>query len=175
VVTHIENAIQYKDIALGAYLDIEGAFDRTSFDTMIQAAERHGIEPAICRWNCATLENQNISATLSGEIHEVSVAKGCPQGGVLSLLLWSLVVDDFIWWLKNDGYYTVGYADDIAILINWKFPHTVLEVLQTALYNFQQWCEKTNFILGLDILRAYKPSVDIGLQTLRLAEEKLSF
>jgi hypothetical protein len=32
VVTHAEYAIEHKDIALGAFLDIEGAFDRTSFD-----------------------------------------------------------------------------------------------------------------------------------------------
>jgi hypothetical protein len=32
----------------------------------------------------------------------------------------------------------------------------------------------TEFILGLDILRAYDPSVDIGLQTLRLADEEVS-
>jgi hypothetical protein len=32
VVTHIESAIKHKNIALGAFLDIEGAFDRTSFD-----------------------------------------------------------------------------------------------------------------------------------------------
>jgi hypothetical protein len=32
VVTHIESAIEHKDIALGAFLDIEGAFDRTSFE-----------------------------------------------------------------------------------------------------------------------------------------------
>jgi hypothetical protein len=173
VVTRIENAIQYKDIALGAFLDIEGTFDKNSFETIIQAAGKHGIEPAICRWICAMLENRNIIATLSGETHKVSVARGCPQGGVLSLLMWSLVVDDFIWCLKSDGYYTVGYADDIAILINGKFSHTVSEILQTALYIFQQWCKKKNFILGLDILRAYNSSVDIGRQTLRLAEEEL--
>jgi hypothetical protein len=33
VVTRTENAIEHKDIALGAFLDIKGAFDRTSFDT----------------------------------------------------------------------------------------------------------------------------------------------
>jgi hypothetical protein len=48
VVTRIENTIEHKDIALGAFLDIEGAFDRTSFDMIKQAAERHGTEPAIC-------------------------------------------------------------------------------------------------------------------------------
>jgi hypothetical protein len=34
VVTHIGNAIEHKDLALGAFLDIEGAFDRTSYDTI---------------------------------------------------------------------------------------------------------------------------------------------
>jgi hypothetical protein len=78
----------------------------------------------------------------------VSAARGCPQGGVLSPLLWSLVVDDLIWGLNNNGYYTVGYTDDIAIPINGKFPHMVSEVLQTALYGVQQWCERTNLSIN---------------------------
>jgi hypothetical protein len=115
VVTRIESATEYKDIALGAFLDIERAFDRTSFDTIKQAAEKHGIKPAICRWTCAMLESRNIIATLSGETLGASAARQCLQGGVLSSLLWSLVVDDLLWGLNC----TVGYADDIAILINW--------------------------------------------------------
>jgi hypothetical protein len=67
VVTCIEYALKHKDIALGVILDIEVAFDRTSFDTIKQAAERHGIEPTLCRLICAMLESRNISATLSGE------------------------------------------------------------------------------------------------------------
>jgi retron-type reverse transcriptase len=75
------------------------------------------------------LESRNIIVTLSGETRTVSATRGCPQGGVLSPLLWNLVVYNLIRELNNDGYYTVGYADDIAILINGKFPHTVSEVL----------------------------------------------
>jgi hypothetical protein len=96
VVTCIENAIEHKAIALGAFLDTEGASDRTSFETLKQAAERHGIEPTICRWICVMLDSINIRATLSGEILRASAARGCPRGGVLSPLLWSLVVDDLL-------------------------------------------------------------------------------
>jgi hypothetical protein len=85
---------------------------------------------------------------LSGETLGASAARGCLQGGVLSPLLWSLVVDDLIWGINSNGYYTVGYADDIAILINGKFPHTVSEVLQTALHTVQQWCERTNLSIN---------------------------
>jgi hypothetical protein len=41
-------------------------------------------------------------------------------------------VDELLWELNGNDYYTVGYADDIVILINGKFPQTVLEVLWTA-------------------------------------------
>jgi hypothetical protein len=39
-------------------------------------------------------------------------------------LLWNLDLDD-LWELNDSGYYMVGYANDIAILINGKFPQTV--------------------------------------------------
>jgi hypothetical protein len=39
-----------------------------------------------------------------------------------SPLLWSFIVDDLLWEPNNDGHYTVGYADDTAVL-------TVPEVL----------------------------------------------
>jgi hypothetical protein len=83
VVKRIEYAIEHKDIALGAFLDIEEAFERTSFDIIKQAAERHGIKPAICRWICAMLDSRNTSAILSGETLRASTARGCPQGVVL--------------------------------------------------------------------------------------------
>jgi hypothetical protein len=74
---------------------------------MKQAAERHGIEPTVWRWICAMLESRNISATLSGENLRASAGRG-----VLSPLLWSLVMDDILWGLSKNGYYTVGYADE---------------------------------------------------------------
>jgi hypothetical protein len=113
-----KNAIEYKDIAVGAFLDIEGAFDRNSFDMIDQAARNHGIEPTICRWIRAMLDSRTITATLSGENLRVSASRGCPQGRVDSPLLWSLVVDDLLWELNDKEYYTVRYADDIAILIH---------------------------------------------------------
>jgi hypothetical protein len=138
-----------KELALGAFLDIDRAFDRTSFDTITHAAERHGIEPTICRWICSMLESRNVTTTLSGETLRASTARRCPQGHALSPLLWVLVVDEQLLWELNDsGYYTVGYADDIAILINGKFPQTVSKVLQIALGTVQQWWDRTNWSIN---------------------------
>jgi hypothetical protein len=45
-------------------------------------------------------------------------------------ILWSLIMDKHLWGLNVSDYFTIQYADDIVILINWKFP--VSEVLQSA-------------------------------------------
>jgi hypothetical protein len=42
----------------------------------------------------------------------------------------------------------VGYADDIAIIITGKFPHTIPEVLQTSLCTVQWWCGKSNLFIN---------------------------
>ena len=43
--------------------------------------------------------------------------------------------------LKGSGSYTMGYADDIAILISRKFPSTISELLQ-VLGMVEQWCDR---------------------------------
>jgi hypothetical protein len=57
-------------------------------------------------------------------------------------------VEDLIWELNINGYYTVGYADDMVVFINGKFLHSVSEVLQTALRKIQKWCERTNLCIN---------------------------
>jgi hypothetical protein len=44
VLIWIENKMAHKEIALSAILDIEGAFDRTSYAIIIPAAARHGVD-----------------------------------------------------------------------------------------------------------------------------------
>jgi hypothetical protein len=58
-------------------------------------------------------------------------------------LLWNLVVDEPIGGFNGNDYYTLEYADEIAVLIHGRFPSTVSELLQEALSMIQQWCERT--------------------------------
>jgi hypothetical protein len=89
---------------------------------------------------------QEITATLVGEILKRSVARGCLQGYVLSPLTWTLVVDELIRGLNVNGCYTLGYADDIAI--SRKSPSTISELLQEGLNTAQQWCDRTELFIN---------------------------
>ena len=78
------------------------------------------------------LSRRCIISSLMGETMQVTSVRGCPQGEILLPLMWNLTVDKLQWDLNEAGYYSIGFADDIAIVIRGKFPSTVSEVLQNA-------------------------------------------
>jgi hypothetical protein len=62
-------------------------------------------------------KQRNNDYIIKGKLEGVR-GEGCPQGGVLPPLLWSLVIDVLIWELNSCSYYTVRYVNDVTILIN---------------------------------------------------------
>uniref|UniRef100_A0A1Y1MHF7 Reverse transcriptase domain-containing protein n=1 Tax=Photinus pyralis TaxID=7054 RepID=A0A1Y1MHF7_PHOPY len=92
----LEKGMSSGGIALGAFLDIEGAFNNTTFDSISEAAESFGIDGSIVRWIRAMLESRVIISSIGMTEMSSSVTRGCPQGGVLSPLLWCLVLDGLL-------------------------------------------------------------------------------
>jgi hypothetical protein len=91
---------------VGVFLDIEGAFINTSCDSTCAALVRHRIGYTIVRWIRPTQEGHlAAAAALNGSAMRDAVSRGCPQGGILSPLLWCLVVDDLIARLNGGGIY----------------------------------------------------------------------
>jgi hypothetical protein len=86
-------------------------------------------------------------ATLEGVSRSVRVTRDCPQGDVLSPLLWCSVVDELIARLNGGGVYTQGYVDNICLLAVGKFPNTVSGLIQWALHVGEMWCDE----LGLSV------------------------
>ncbi|XP_044262788.1 uncharacterized protein LOC123010152 [Tribolium madens] len=63
-----------------------------------------------------------------------------PQGGVLSPLLWDVVVDSLLRRLNEAGFYTIGYADDLVILLTGRHEEVLCSLMQTALSVVEKWC-----------------------------------
>jgi len=79
------------------------------------------------------LERRLVHTSIMGSSLTARVAGGCLQGGVLSPLLWSLVVDRLLAVTNDLGFSTSGYADDIVIIVQGNYAHTVREIMQEAL------------------------------------------
>jgi hypothetical protein len=96
------------------------------------------------------LEGRLAMATLGGLPRSVRVSRGCPQRGVLSPLLWCLVVNDLLSRVNEGGVYTQGYAGDICLLAVGKFPNTVSELIQWALPTVELWCDEIGLSVNPD-------------------------
>jgi len=117
--------LDLQETALGVFVHTEGAFNNNSYDSTFAGVIKHGVDYTIIRWIRASLEGRMAAANLGGSSKNVAVFRGCLQGGVLSPLLWGLVVDDLIARLNGGGIYTQGYVDDICLLLVGKFPNMV--------------------------------------------------
>lgn len=93
------------------------------------------------------LSKREITADLGSVSISVKAVKGCPQGGVLSPLLWSLVVDELLTNLESQGFEIIGFADDIVIIVRGKYDSVITNRMQRALDYTIQWC----ITEGLDI------------------------
>jgi Reverse transcriptase (RNA-dependent DNA polymerase) len=141
LVARAEKTIDDKEFALAVFLDIEGAFDNTKFEIIIQAAERQGVHSSLIRWMYNMLKTREVTACLFDETVTITTARGCPQGGCLSCLMWSLVVNSLLEELnEKGGVWAQGFADDLVIKVTGIDPSTVRDITQDALRTAERWC-----------------------------------
>ena len=79
----IEKGIK-SGFALTVLLDIEGAFNRTSVESICQGASEHDVSGTVKRCMWRFLNSRRVVAEWKGYRRQVWVGKVCPQSGVLS-------------------------------------------------------------------------------------------
>jgi retron-type reverse transcriptase len=96
---------------------LHSAFDNTGFESIRAAAVSRHIDPESVEWIIGMLECRIVTAGLGEKQVTVKTRKGCPQGGVLSPLLWSLVIDELLNDLDRQGYVVIEFADDFVTTV----------------------------------------------------------
>ncbi|KAJ4444345.1 hypothetical protein ANN_06137 [Periplaneta americana] len=87
--------------------------------------------------------------------------RGCPQEGVLSSLLWCVVVDELLVKLSESGMHAQGYADDMIMIVT-KFPDTVSELVQISLKTVDSWCSKVKLLVNPDKIDLFVASLYVA-------------
>lgn len=149
VVSSIEEAISAKEIALGGFLDIEGAFDKATFESLLNGARRHGVNNTILSWIRRALSDRWLFVQTEQDTRiQVRVKRGCPQGGVLSPLLWNMMVDELLDDLNEEGWNTYGFADDVCILLKGANMGQLCRKMQGALDATNSWCRRNGLTIN---------------------------
>ena len=138
----IEEAIANGQYALGIFLDVEGAFDAIKFNSIREAMEKIKIPDKIVNWIYAMLTDREIELELHGFSIKRRVYRGCPQGGILSPLLWNLTLNTLLSKEELDENFIQAFADDIAILIQGIDLSTIRNIAKIYLKTIDKWCIK---------------------------------
>jgi hypothetical protein len=78
------------------------------------------------------------------------INRGIPQGGILSPLLWLLLINELIGRLLSLGFETVCYADDIVIWVSAKNKAYLEERAQLMLDTAVQWAYDSGLTINAE-------------------------
>lgn len=150
LVNKIDCTLAAGESVLATFMDIQGAFDNTTFNSINGATQKRNIDHQTRAWISAMLAGRTLMADLNGISIKVLARKGCPQGSVLSPLLWLMVVDELITMLTDQGLVVQGYADDLVILICGRFINTLCSRMQEVMGQVEDWCTSTELSVNPD-------------------------
>lgn len=141
VVKEAEKALYHNQYALAAFLDIEGAFNNVTTEAIREALNSLGVDNALIRWIGNMLNSRIVISNIGENSTKIFVNRGTPQGGVLSPLLWVLVVNKILKTLDIHHIKVIAYADDVAIVITGLFPKTICNRMNKALRLITDWTQ----------------------------------
>ena len=149
VIDKIEQGLLKKSFTLSAYIDIASAFDKLSSTKATEALRRRGISNDIVNWYGNYLKNRYAIIEIKGIKTQRLITTGCPQGGVLSTMLWSIAFDDLLKLFDDHEVSCTGYADDGSLLICGNNLEHLYTQMNDALAKCQQWAE--SYGLGISV------------------------
>ena len=138
-VQRIEKAFKNKNYYLAVFLDIEGAFDNITNEAIIQGMKSHNIPEHILSWYQHYLHNRTCFSTLGGETIEIKIAKGTPQGGILSPPGWNMNYDNLLHIVNQMGTDATGFADDLLAGKEGDDPAQLVAELQKTVTKIVEW------------------------------------
>lgn len=144
----LEDSRARGNYAMGVFLDIEQAFDAVSFKALKEALLEAGIPPTVTEWIYYMVSNRVITLTYCDTTITKKATKGCPQGGVLSPLLWNLTLNTFLSGLGIHSSFVQAFADDLVILISGICKSTVRDLAQRHLRDINRWCHSKGLKLS---------------------------
>lgn len=146
----VEHSMEVGEDVVAVFMDIEGAFDRVNHELLVEVLKSRRVHPKAVQWIAAVLSGRIIEVQIGPAKAQAHVKLGCPQGGVLSPLLWNLVADTLMHDIEKvsnnligyEGVQCIGYADDVALITRGIDLNTSVDKMQKALRRVERWCGK---------------------------------
>jgi ribonuclease HI len=141
IVNKLETQILKGNFALGTFLDIEGAFDNVSLTAISNALNKYCPSTDTSNWIRSLTKSRSTTVELHGAKRTIISHRGCPQGGILSPLLWNLVMNNLFSYTRDKIPCDLqGFADDLILTASGFDADTLRDVTQKSLNAIEAWC-----------------------------------
>ena len=150
LVSSLEYSIHHSEFSMVALLDIEGAFNNTQPQAILNELDNLGVHPLLKSVIDQLFRCSIIKTKLGSQTILRSVARGTPQGGVLSPLLWNIAINLLLLKLTNVGCHVSAYSDDVAITICGRYICTIRDLMQNTLHTTVKWATDVGLSVNPD-------------------------
>ena len=130
MVDKIESGLQTGKYTLMISMDIAGAYDNVNIEAISKGFEDKQIPYIFTKWYKFYVSHRIARAAINDNEIERSLTKGVPQGGVISSFAWNLAIDDILQQNNAGPIKTIGFADDICVLVTGIDPDTLVQLAQ---------------------------------------------
>lgn len=148
LVSFIEDAFSENKVCATAFFDIKSAFDSAWHPAIIHALAKRACPNYLIKIISSFLSNRQACFSVKEHTHTSFVKLGCPQGGVLSPLLWNLLVDDLLRLTFPFPVKMIAYADDITIITSHKEASIATKNLQLVCDSVGAWLASRKLFLN---------------------------
>lgn len=131
--------------------DFKSAFDFAPHSAIIQELKAQNAPSFLIAIISSYLKNRKVVMRLSDmNIEHAPEGRGCPQGGILSPVLWSVVINSLIVELEAQGFDLAVYADDLTAVCKGKNDVELRNHINTLTSIVRAWSERTGIRINLD-------------------------
>lgn len=131
--------------------DFRSAFDFAPHSIIIQELVSCNAPEFLVAMVSSYLSNRRVIVKLSDTtIEHEPVGRGCPQGGILSPILWSIVVNSLLIGLETKGFDTTAYADDLTVICRGKNDAELRNNINTVTKIVKEWSASTGIHINFD-------------------------
>ena len=144
----INEALDRKDIASAVFFDIQKAYDTTPRWKILDCLKQCGFVGALPIFIKNLIVDRAFQVRVGSSISDpFEQEEGVPQGGILSVHCFSLVMNTVVECLPAGTWNSI-YADDLAICLSGSKMTTVERRTQLVINHVNEWAESLGFTIS---------------------------
>ena len=156
--SNIRRAQKNNHYLLAIFLDLSNAFDKLHNGGALRYLAEIGIKGRMLRWIKDFLYRRKITVNYNGHMSEtVETVNGCPQGSVLSPIIFSIIMNTFQEFVEKHNQNKINkglshhaaeisqFVDDSATWVTSKCPKLAVKKAQDVLTVIEEWSNKYGF------------------------------